>query len=77
MVHPFPGSVYSPQTEVVIDGLPRWEVMRQKAPSAATTDHVKDSVEDLAQAMEARSAFVFWSGQESFDALPLSVAKIG
>ena len=75
--HPFPRSIHSPLTEVVVDGLPGWEVMGQKAPSAAATDYVKDSVEDLTQAMEARSPFVFWGRQESFDALPLSVGKIG
>jgi hypothetical protein len=73
LVHLFPGSIHSPQTEVVVDGLPGWEVMGQKSPGTAATDYVKDSVEYLAQAMEARSPLVFWSWQESLDALPLSV----
>jgi hypothetical protein len=47
--------------------------MGQKSPGTAATHCVKDSVEDLTQAMEAWSPFVFWSWQESFDALPLSV----
>jgi hypothetical protein len=57
----------------VVDGLPGWQVMGQKSPGTAATHCVKDSVEDLTQAMEAWSPFVFWSWQESFDALPLSV----
>jgi hypothetical protein len=28
-VHPFPGSIHSPETEVMVDGLPGWEVMGQ------------------------------------------------
>ena len=51
--------------------------MGQKAPSTATSHDVEDSVEDLTQAMEARSPFVIRSRQESIDALPLNVAKIG
>src|SRR5215210_3140510 len=26
-VHPLPGSIHSPDAEVVVDGLPRWEVV--------------------------------------------------
>jgi hypothetical protein len=51
--------------------------MGQKSPGTAATDYVKDSIEDLTQAMEARSPFVYWSRQEIFDALPLGVGKIG
>src|SRR5829696_2737576 len=76
-VHPFPGSIHSPDAEVVVDGLPGREVMGQESPSTATTHYVKDGVEYLAQAMEARSPLVLGSRQEPFDALPLSVTKIG
>jgi hypothetical protein len=72
-VHPLPGSIHSPQTEVVVDGLPGWEVMRKQAPGTAAPYDVEDGIEDLAQAMKARSPLVFWSRQVSFDALPLSV----
>jgi hypothetical protein len=27
LVHPFLGSIHSPKAEVVVDGLPRWEVV--------------------------------------------------
>ena len=76
-VHPFPGPIHSPEAEVVVDGLPRREVVGQKAPSTAAAYHVKNRVEDLAQAMQARSPFVFWERQERFEALPLFVGEIG
>jgi hypothetical protein len=47
--------------------------MGQKSPGAPATHDIEDGVEDLAQAMEARSPIVFWSGQQSFDALPLGI----
>jgi hypothetical protein len=51
--------------------------MGQKPPSTATTHYVEDGVEYLTQAMETRPPLVLWSGQQSFDALPLSVRKVG
>ncbi len=47
-VHPFPGAVEAPSSEVVVDGLPRREVVGQKPPGAAAFDDVEDGVKDLA-----------------------------
>src|SRR3712207_2956449 len=44
-----PGTVDTPSSEVVVNGLPGRKLMRQQAPSTATADHVEDGVEDLAQ----------------------------
>jgi hypothetical protein len=51
-----PGSVDSPPPEVVVDGLPRWELIRQKSPSAAALEDVVDSVEDLAGGVDPGSS---------------------
>src|SRR5215208_5000088 len=76
-VHPLPDTVQTPSPEVVLDGLPRREVVRQKSPGAAALQDVEDGVEDLEQAVQARSPFVFWERQERFDALPLGIGKVG
>ena len=55
-VQPFPGAIQAPQAEVVVDGLPGWELMGYKSPSTAATDYVKDSVEDLAQGVHPRAS---------------------
>src|ERR671917_652037 len=48
-VYPLPGTVDAPSSEVMVDGLPRRELMRQQAPGTATAHHVEDGIEDLAQ----------------------------
>ena len=40
-----PGAVDAPKAKVMIDGLPRWEVVWQEPPGAAATDDVEDGVE--------------------------------
>ena len=40
-------SVDAPNSEVVVDGLPGRELVRQQTPSAATTNDVEDGVKDL------------------------------
>src|SRR5215210_3615194 len=56
-VQPLPRPVDAPGSEVVVvDGLPRREVVREQAPGAAAAHHVEDGVEDLAQRMEPGTA---------------------
>jgi hypothetical protein len=57
-VHPFPGSIHSPGSKIMVDGLPGWEVVRQESPSAAALHDVEDSVEDLPRAMEPGASAV-------------------
>jgi hypothetical protein len=74
LVHPFPGSIQAPGSEVVVNGLPGWELMRQKAPLAATSgDLEEDRVENLAQATEAGTPLVFSSWQVVFKVCPFSI----
>src|ERR687889_536271 len=53
-VDPLPGVVYSPNSEVVKDRLPWWEVVGKQAPGAATPQDVEDGVYDLAVTMDPR-----------------------
>src|SRR5215212_4598021 len=44
-----PGTVDAPGSEVVVDGFPGWEAMREQAPGAATLEYVEeDGIEDFA-----------------------------
>ena len=72
-VHPLPDPVQTPRAEVVVDRGPSREVVGQKPP----LQEIEDGVEDLAQAVQARSPFVFWDRQERFDVLPLGIGKVG
>jgi hypothetical protein len=76
-MQPLPGAVQTPETKVVIDGLPRREVVRQQSPGAAALEHVEDGVEDLAQAMEARRTVGFGSGKVGLQAAPFGIRQIG
>src|SRR5215208_2693129 len=47
-VHLLPCPVQAPGAEVMVDGLPGWEVVGQQPPGAAAADDVEDGVKDLA-----------------------------
>src|SRR5215208_3637121 len=50
-VHPLPRPIQTPEAEVVVDGLPWWEVVGQQSPGTATANYVEDGVYDLAGAL--------------------------
>ena len=77
VVHPFPGTVEAPSSEVVVDGLPRWEVTGQQPPPAAALRDVEDSVHDLAEAADPRSSPLLWGWEVGFEGLPFAVSKVG
>jgi hypothetical protein len=61
----------------MIDGPPRREVVRKQSPSAAALEHVEDSVEDLARAVETRTCGGFGSGKVGLQAAPFGIRQIG
>jgi hypothetical protein len=72
-MHPLPGAVQTPEAEVVVDGLPRRELVGQQSPGAATLQDVEDGVEDLAQGIYPRTATGFGSGKVGLKATPFGV----
>src|SRR5215218_6728719 len=76
-VDPFPGAVDAPETEVMVDGLPRWEVVGQEPPGAAATENVEDSVEDLAQRVEPGASGSLRNWQVGLDESPFGVGEVG
>jgi hypothetical protein len=76
-VHPLPRSVDAPSSEVVKDGLPRREVVGQKAPRAATPQDVEDDIEDFALIVNPGSAGGFRDGKMRLQAGPFSIGEVG
>jgi len=76
-VHPLPSAVNAPDPEVVKDGLPRWEVVRQEAPRTAAPQDVEDGVEYLTEAMGLRSPSGFLNGNMRLQAGPFGIGEIG
>ncbi len=75
-MHPLPYPIQAPGAEVVVDGLPGWEVVRQQAPGAAATDYVEDGVKDLPQGMYAWSARRFGGREVILEICPIGIGKI-
>jgi hypothetical protein len=76
-VHPLPGSIQAPETEVVVDGLPGREVVRQQSPGTAAPDDVEDGVEDLAQRIDPRAPIGFGCGKMGLQAAPFGIGEVG
>src|SRR5215212_4122344 len=69
-MHLLPGSVQAPGAEVVVDGLPGWEVVGQEPPGAATANDVEeDGVQDFAGGVHLGTSGSFRCGQVSFEEL--------
>src|ERR671921_480508 len=77
-VDPLPGVVYSPNSEVVKDGLPWWEVVGKQEPGAATPQDVEeDGVYDLAVTMDPRSSGSFRGEKMRLQAGPFGIGEVG
>ena len=57
----------------MMNGLPRWQVVRQQAPGTAAADYVEDSVEDLAQRVDSGPSIGLRIRQIGLYASPLGV----
>ena len=71
----FKGAIFSPLTEVVVDALPRRQVVRQHSPSATTTQDIKDGIQNFAHIVFARSAPVV-GREKRLENLPLSIGQV-
>jgi hypothetical protein len=59
------------------DSLSRREVVRQKAPRAATPQDIEDGVEDLTSAVDPRSSGGFGGGKMWLQAGPFGIGEVG
>jgi hypothetical protein len=71
-----PGAIQPPEPEVVVGGLPRWKFVGEESPLASGAKDVEDSVHDLPQEMQSRTASWLGWGQEWYQALPLWVGQV-
>ena len=76
-VDPLPRPIQAPDPEVMVDGLPRREVVGKETPGAAATDDVEDGIEDLAGGVDLWTTEGLGGGQMGLDDLPLFVRKVG
>ena len=59
-VEMLPRAVQTPQSEIVIGGLPGREFVRKQPPGTATPHHIEDRVEDLAHGVQPGPTDAFW-----------------
>ena len=73
-----PGPVLVPPSEVVVDGLPRGEVVRQRSPSTTVAGLVEQSVDNCATRSCRPTATTVTAGlrQQRLDQGPLSVREV-
>src|SRR3712207_7091323 len=75
-VHPFPCPIQSPGAEVVVDGLPGREVVRQQSPGATAANDVEDGVQDLAGTVRLGTPSSVREGEVRFEEGPLFVGEV-
>src|SRR5580765_6516822 len=76
IVDGFPGVVEGPLSEDMVDGFPGREVHRHQTPLDASSDHIKDSVDDAAAIGGRSSAFAGFR-EHRFEESPLGVRNVG
>jgi hypothetical protein len=76
-MHPLPGAVLAPDPTVVVDDLPRREVMRQQAPGTPTADDIEDPMQDVALGVLLWSSPALGFRDLGLEQFPLLVADVG
>ena len=72
-----PQPLLPPAAEVVVDGLPRRQVLGQQPPGTARAQPVQHRVEQLAALVEGRPPAGHGLGDERAEDLPLGVGQVG
>src|SRR5919107_1713933 len=75
-VHPLPGSIQTPETEVGVRVVAGGEVGGKQAGGKPAANDVEDGVEDLAGAMRLGTSGEFGDGQVRFEEAPFGVGEI-
>lgn len=76
-VEVLPGAVQAPKTEVVIGGLPSWELVRKQPPGTAAPHNVEDGIQDLTDRVQSRSANAPGWRQKWLEPRELGVRQVG
>ena len=83
--HPFPNGVVdrlpravpAPRPEVMIDGSPRWQIMREQLPGTATANYIEDSIDDFTACVFDRTTAWLGHRHQRLESAPFSVGQIG
>jgi hypothetical protein len=71
-----PNALAAPQPEIMIDGAPGGQGMRQQVPGAPTPSHVENGVEDFAATILRRTAPGFHRRHEWFELFPFCIGEV-
>src|SRR5215207_7668304 len=71
-----PGAIAGPPLEVVVDGLPRREVVRQRPPGSALACMVEQGIDDFAQVGLARLPTPVSTRKQGLEQGPLLVRQV-
>ena len=72
-----PSPVFTPETELVVDGLPRRQVVRQHAPSTASAYDVEDGIQNFPDGVLTLATSIgFGFGDQRLDFLPFEICQI-
>jgi hypothetical protein len=76
-MHALPGAIVPPAPKVLIDNLPRGEVMRQQAPGTATAQDIEDRIQDLTFRIFLGPPTGLGGRHQIVDQVPFFVAQVG
>src|SRR5215831_19989204 len=76
VMHLRPDSLPAPRPRVMIDRMPRRQIVGQQFPCAAAANCVTDPIHDLAACMFGRTPSRFGCGHERFQAIPFGIREI-
>ena len=71
-----PGSIPPPNPEVVVDQLPRWQVVGQQTPGTAGSQHIPDGIHHLPAGILGWTATRLDRGYQGFQNPPLGIRHI-
>ena len=74
--HPFPSAIPPPTAEVLVQGLPRGQIVRHQAPGATAPPYIQDALHHLPQVHAAGAAARCGRRQQGGQPGPLGIAEV-
>ena len=77
LIQSLPETVLAPQTKIMVDRLPRWQVTRKHTPRTAALQDIEDAVQYHSPAMFTRTTCRGFGWQVWSDFQPLGIIQVG
>jgi hypothetical protein len=77
LVEACPGTIETPLAEIIMDGSPGWEIVRQQAPRTTGAEEIEDRGEDFAQIHSPGASPRLGRRQQRREEGPLGLRQIG